>query len=347
MSNIPIQNKRVLIIGGGGFIGHNLALHLKSLGADVSIIDGLEVNNLTSVLGNSDNLPYPHLSYTVLTERLDLIRKAGIPLFVQDARNYHALSHLMNKIKPQVIMHLAAVSHANRSNKDPYSTFDHSLRTLENALDNAKDREGVEHFVFLSSSMVYGNFKTEAVDETTVCEPLGIYGALKFSGEKMVIAYNQVFGLPYTIIRPSALYGERCISRRVGQIFIENALFGNEITMNGDGTDGLDFTYIQDLVSGLTNVITNENSKNQIFNLTYGSARSIADMIDILKEYFPKISIKSIAKDNLMPDRGTLSVDKAKSLIGYNPSWSLDKGYPKYIEWYMDLFNRNPELAKK
>lgn len=347
MSNIPIQNKRVLIIGGGGFIGHNLALHLKSLGADVSIIDGLEVNNLTSVLGNSDNLPYPHLSYTVLTERLDLIRKAGIPLFVQDARDYHALSHLMNKIKPQVIMHLAAVSHANRSNKDPYSTFDHSLRTLENALDNAKDREGVEHFVFLSSSMVYGNFKTEAVDETTVCEPLGIYGALKFSGEKMVIAYNQVFGLPYTIIRPSALYGERCISRRVGQIFIENALFGNEITMNGDGTDGLDFTYIQDLVSGLTNVITNENSKNQIFNLTYGSARSIADMIDILKGYFPKISINSIAKDNLMPDRGTLSVDKAKSLIGYNPSWSLDKGYPKYIEWYMDLFNRNPELAKK
>ena len=347
MSNIPIQNKRVLIIGGGGFIGHNLALHLKSLGADVSIIDGLEVNNLTSVLGNSDNLPYPHLSYTVLTERLDLIRKAGIPLFVQDARDYHALSHLMNKIKPQVIMHLAAVSHANRSNKDPYSTFDHSLRTLENALDNAKDREGVEHFVFLSSSMVYGNFRTEAVDETTVCEPLGIYGALKFSGEKMVIAYNQVFGLPYTIIRPSALYGERCISRRVGQIFIENALFGNEITMNGDGTDGLDFTYIQDLVSGLTNVITNENSKNQIFNLTYGSARSIADMIDILKGYFPKISIKSIAKDSLMPDRGTLSVDKAKSLIGYNPSWSLDKGYPKYIEWYMDLFNRNPDLRKK
>lgn len=347
MSNIPIQNKRVLIIGGGGFIGHNLALHLKSLGADVSIIDGLEVNNLTSVLGNSDNLPYPQLSYTVLTERLDLIRRAGIPLFVQDARDYHALSHLMNKIKPQIIMHLAAVSHANRSNKDPYSTFDHSLRTLENALDNAKDREGVEHFVFLSSSMVYGNFKIDAVDETTVCEPLGIYGALKFSGEKMVIAYNQVFGLPYTIVRPSALYGERCISRRVGQIFIENALFGNEITMNGDGSDGLDFTYIQDLVGGLANVISNENAKNQIFNLTYGSARTIADMIDILKGYFPGISVKSIAKDSLMPDRGTLSVEKAKSLIGYNPTWSLDKGYPKYIEWYMDLFNRNPDLRKK
>jgi nucleoside-diphosphate-sugar epimerase len=345
MGNIQIKNRRVLIIGGAGFIGHNLALHLKSLEAEVTIIDGLEVNNLTSVLGNSDNLPYPHLSYTVLNERLDLLRKSGIPLFVQDARDYHALSHLINKIDPQVIVHLAAVSHANRSNKDPYSTFDHSLRTLENALDNAKDR--VEHFVYLSSSMVYGHFKNDQVDESTICEPLGIYGALKYSGEKMVIAYNQVFNLPYTIIRPSALYGERCISRRVGQIFIENALFGNEITINGDGSDGLDFTYIQDLVNGLTNVITSEGSKNQIFNLTYGSARSISDMIDILRGYFPKISVKIIAKDVLMPDRGTLSVDKARDLIGYNPTWSLDQGYPKYIEWYMELFNRNPELANK
>ena len=92
------------------------------------------------------------------------------------------------------------------------------------------------------------------MDEDTACEPLGIYGALKFAGEKMVIAYNQVFGLPYTIVRPSALYGERCVSRRVGQIFIENALLGQEIVVNGDGSDGLDFTYIQDLVDGLTRV---------------------------------------------------------------------------------------------
>ena len=76
---------------------------------------------------------------------------------IEDARDYHKLSNLINDLKPQIIIHLAAVSHANRSNKDPHSTFDHSLRTLENALDNAKNR--IEHFIFLSSSMVYGNFK--------------------------------------------------------------------------------------------------------------------------------------------------------------------------------------------
>ncbi|HEX3703114.1 MAG TPA: NAD(P)-dependent oxidoreductase, partial [Vicinamibacterales bacterium] len=282
---MTVADRRITIIGGAGFIGHNLALHLKALGADVSIIDGLEVNNLTSVLGNTDNLPHPQLSYGVITERLRLLQDARIPLLVQDARDYHALSHLLTRTNPQVIIHLAAVSHANRSNKDPYSTFDHSLRTLENALDFAKTQ--VEHFVFLSSSMVYGHFKDGAVDESTACEPLGIYGALKFSGEKMVIAYHQVFGLEYTILRPSALYGERCISRRVGQIFIENALFGQEIVVNGDGSDGLDFTYIQDLVDGLTRVIEEKGARNQIFNLTYGSARTIGDMLDILRQHFP------------------------------------------------------------
>lgn len=72
--------------------------------------------------------------------------------------------------------------------------------------------------------MVYGNFVEDKVNEDVKCNPIGIYGTLKLSGELLVKAYNQVFDLPYTIIRPSALYGERCVSRRVGQIFIENAI---------------------------------------------------------------------------------------------------------------------------
>ena len=105
----------------------------------------------------------------------------------------------------------------------------------------------------MSSSMVYGNFDGKEVDEEMRCSPIGIYGALKFAAEKIIIAYNQVFDLNYTIIRPSALYGERCISRRVGQIFIENALFGKKFTINGLGKEKLDFTYIQDLIQGFQN----------------------------------------------------------------------------------------------
>jgi len=187
--------------------------------------------------------------------------------------------------------------------------------------------------------MIYGDFIGGHVDEETPCEPIGIYGALKFGGEKLVIAYNQAFDLPYTIIRPSALYGERCVSRRVGQIFIENALKGNEISILGDGSDRLDFTYIDDLVDGIIKVIINKNSLNQIFNLTYGSSRSLSDIAEILKRNFPNVDINYLPKDKLTPDRGTLSVKKAEKLLGYNPKWPIEKGFQQYIDWYKELIN--------
>ena len=332
---IPIKDLRIALIGGGGFIGHNLAIRLKALGANVSIIDGLEVNNLLSFASTENGFHNRDLPLKIIWQRLDLIKKASIPLHIQDARDYHNLNKTMRQIDPHVVVQLAAVSHANKSNKDPYSTFDHSFRTLENALDCSKGL--VEHFIYFSSSMVYGHFTEGVVTEETNCEPLGIYGALKFGGEKLVIAYSQAFGLPYTIIRPSALYGERCVSRRVGQIFIENAMQGTEITITGDGSDRLDFTYIDDLISGIVRVIGNEHSRNQIFNLTYGESRSIADLAAIIRENFPNVEIKYIPKDNLTPDRGTLSVAKARDLIGYHPRWPLEGGFVEYINWYKEF----------
>lgn len=332
----PIQNRRIALIGGAGFIGHNLALQLKAAGADVHVIDSLQVNNLLYFQSSNNDMPNKDLYLKIVNERLDLLRAAGIPLHIQDARQYDLLTGVLKDINPQVVVQLAAVAHANRSNKDPYSTFDHSLRTLENALDYS--RGNVEHFIFFSSSMVYGHFPDGSVTEETVCNPLGIYGALKYAGEKMVIAYNQVFDLPYTIIRPSALYGERCVSRRVGQIFIENALQGLEISINGDGSDALDFTYIADLCQGIQKCIERDESRGEIFNLTYGSAHSLSQMADIVHSHFPEINVKYIPKDNLTPDRGTLDVSKARKLIGYDPQYDLEKGFVKYIQWYKDSF---------
>ncbi len=338
MSKFYIKNRRILIIGGAGFIGHNLALKLKSLGAKVSILDGLTINNWYSVKKNNNNLPFPKLSLKILEERFSLLKKNKIPLKIIDARDYHKLSNYINNFKPQVIIHLAAVSHSNRSNKDPHTTFDHSLRTLENALDNAKNN--IEHFIFLSSSMVYGNFTKKKVKENDVCEPIGIYGALKFSAEKIIKSYGQVFNLPYTIIRPSALYGERCISRRVGQIFIENVLTKSDIILNGDGTEKLDFTYINDLINGIICVIKSKNSLQETFNITYGNARTINSLVEIIKKNFSKVKIVYKPRDKLMPIRGTLDVSKAKKLLNFESKWSLDRGYPAYIRWYKYLFKK-------
>ncbi|MBN2734996.1 MAG: NAD(P)-dependent oxidoreductase [Methanomicrobiaceae archaeon] len=333
---LEIKGRKIVLIGGAGFIGHNLALELKAQGADVEIIDSLQVNNLLSFTSAEQNgLQDKDLYLLMLNQRLDELKKADIPLNIQDARDYHALSRMLSAIKPDVIVHLAAVAHANKSNKDPHSTFDHSLRTLENALDYAKNES--LHFIYISSSMVYGNFLTPEVTEESPLNSLGIYGALKVAGERMVVAYNQVFNLPYTIIRPSALYGPRCVSRRVGQIFIENAMKGKNLRIDGDGNERLDFTYVDDLVSGIIQVIRHPAARKEIFNLTYGESRSLNDLSEIILKEFPGVDTQYVERDNLMPFRGTLSVDKARKLIGYNPQNPIEIGFPKYIQWYKSL----------
>src|SRR5262245_47410523 len=338
-----LAGRRVALIGGAGFIGHNLALALAERGAEPHIIDGLQVNNLgafSNAASDANKNLYMHLVY----ERLAALHEDNIPLHVVDARDYQVLSRCLYETQPQDIVHHPHTAHANRSNKDPYITFDHSFRTLENALDSARGHD--RHFIYFSSSMVYGNFDNQTVTEDRHCEPLGIYGALKYGGEKLVIAYNQVFQLPYTIVRPSALYGERCVRRRVGQAFIENALRSIPLTVNGDGSDALDFTYIGDLVQGLLLCIEKPEARNQVFNLTYGGARSLNQMVEIMRQNFPGIEVRYNPRDSLMPERGTLSIEKAKRLIGYQPRFPLEKGFVRYIDWYRGLAKRMPEAFR-
>jgi nucleoside-diphosphate-sugar epimerase len=327
--------QHVAVLGGAGFIGHHLALELRDRGIDVHVVDSLQVNNVVAVATDERFRPHRELYSRIVNERLELLRDADIPVHIQDARDYHALSRVLSDIAPQAVVHGAAVSHAGQSNKDPYSTFDHSLRTLENALDWSRDH--AEHFVFFSSSMVYGDFLTPEVSEDHPLNSIGIYGALKVAGEKMVVAYQQVFDLPYTIIRPSALYGPRCISRRVSQVFIENALEGRPILIQGDGSERLDFTYIDDLVHGICLVLESPAARNETFNMTYGAARPISEVAELVRGEFPDIDIQYGERDALMPERGTLSVAKARDLLGYAPENPIDAGIPKYIDWYRQL----------
>jgi nucleoside-diphosphate-sugar epimerase len=303
----------------------------------VSVVDSLQVNNLIAITAERDHAGTRDLYSRILTKRLDLLGEAGVHLTIQDVRDYHAVSRILDDFAPQAIVHAAAVAHAGHSNKDPHSTFDHSLRTLENALDFARGDNRVEHFVFLSSSMVYGDFLTQTVDEDHPLNSIGIYGGLKVAGEKIVVAYNQVFDLPYTIVRPSALYGPRCISRRVSQLFIEDAIAGDPLRVQGDGSDRLDFTYVDDLVRGIVLVLGHPDAREETFNLTYGESRSIAELAAIVQQHFPGTEIEHVPRDKLMPVRGTLSVEKARKLLGYEPANALEVGIEKYVAWYREL----------
>ena len=308
---------------------------LKEKNLKPYIVDSLSINNLHSI--NNEEVKNKDLYSAILNSPINLLKKNKIDLLIKDARDYNSILKIFNEIDPDIIIHLAAVSHANKSNKDPHTTFDNSLRTLEHTLDYARLKK--KHVIYLSSSMVYGNFDGKEVSEDTICKPMGIYGTFKLSGEHIIKAYNEVFDLPYTIIRPSALYGERCVSRRVGQIFIENAIQNLDININGSGDEKLDFTYIEDLIQGIYKSCISKNSINQIFNITYGNSRKLSELAELLKSEFPEVNINYIARDKFMPERGTLDISKAKDLIDYKPQFSLEEGYLRYIKWYKNFWN--------
>ena len=100
----------------------------------------------------------------------------------------------------------------------------------------------------------------------------------------------------------------------------------------------MDFTYIKDLVEGISLCIENPNSKNQIFNLTYGLGRKINELIEILKIKFPNIEIEKKDREKFTPERGTLDISKAKNLLEYSPNFPIEKGYLNYIDWYSEFF---------
>ena len=322
--------KKVLLIGGMGFIGHNLFLYLNNLGYDVKIADSLKINNLESPSKKSE------IQLKILEERVKLLKKFKIENNKIDANDKVNLEKILNEYRPDIVVHLGAVSHAKESNLNPHTTFKNNFNSVETTLELIKKTK--IHYIFISSSMVYGDFVTPTVDEQSVCKPIGIYGTYKYSAELMIKAYSQIYDLKYSIIRPSALYGERCISRRVSQIFIENAINNQPIQIDGDGEEKLDFTYIEDLCDGVEKIISNKNSINEIFNITFGNARKIVELVEILKDNFKNIEINFKKRDKLMPFRGTLSNAKAKNLINFNPKFSIENGYLRYIKWYKNFY---------
>lgn len=329
---------KIAIVGGLGFVGHHLGPALKRAGHEVLAADFLAINNFCNLLETAAS-PWKSRYLDMINERLDIMEAAGIEYRYVDARDYHKLSQTVGAWRPSVIIHLAAVAHIDRSKKDPRSTFDHSLRTLENALDVAV-AVGCKHFIYFSSSTVYGNFTKPTVDEDEPANPTGAYGSLKAGAELMVKAYRHDKDLSYTIVRPQALYGPRCVSRRVTQIFIENALSGIPLRVNGDGTDRHDFTYIDDLVSGVLAIVHNfKQGADETFCLTSGASYSTGELAKMVAERIPAKIVHGPA-DPDKPSRGAMSTAKAKRLLGWEPQYLLPKGMSLYMDWYDNFLSR-------
>jgi nucleoside-diphosphate-sugar epimerase len=244
---------------------------------------------------------------------------------------------------PTKVVHLSAIASAVEARKDPGLCFDLQLVTLRNVLEVCRQRlDLVEQVMLMSSSTVYGDFEGDSVDESTRPRPRGIYANAKYMAERLMRTYNHQHGLGTTIIRPSALYGERCKSRRVSQVFVENALTGKPLLLEGGGDGRLDFTYIEDLVDGIVRALAFHNGRatSETFNITFGNARTIAELAAIVKEFIPDVVLEDRPRAQDKPVRGTLSVERARDVLGFEPQWPLERGYRQYCEWYVDRWER-------
>lgn len=341
-----LSSERVMLVGGAGFIGHHLALELRSIGVEVLIVDNLMWNSVVDSLYKINSDPVQAEAYnSFLIDRFSLMRYAGVGMTNADARSFMDMLGVFHDFEPTKVVHLSAISSAVEARKNPGLCFDLQLVTLRNVLELSRERVGqVNQVMLLSSSTVYGDFEEDSVNESIRPRPNGIYANTKYMAERIIRTYKHQHGLGCCIIRPSALYGERCISRRVSQVFVENALTGKPLFLEGGGTAKLDFTYIRDLVDGMVRALAAQadlgTGRSETFNITFGSARTIADLAGIVESVIPNVTIEEKPRAEEKPIRGTLATEHAREVLNFNAKWPLEEGYRQYCEWYLDQWEQ-------
>lgn len=344
--SVNLEGERVMLVGGAGFIGHHLALECRAKGAEVFIVDHMQINNIVKIVSDPtlDDLQR-RVYVNFLLERFALMREADITLSNVDARQMAELTNAFNEFQPTKAVHLAAISSAVIANQMPGLAYDLQVNTLRNLLELCRlKNSSCDHVAFMSSSTVYGDFETDSVNESMRPSPRGVYANGKYMGERMVREAKELYGIDFTIVRPSALYGIRCISGRVSQKFIENALMKKPLLMEGGGGGRLDFTNVDDLVEGIVRGLALEGGRSRTFNITYGHARSIADLASIVQKVVPDVVLEERPPAPEKPKRGTLEMDRAHEFLGFYPSRGLDESYLEYCQWYAEEWRRAERL---
>jgi len=322
---------KILITGGAGFIGSYVCRRLLDMGHEVVVFDAFVqyISPLKSILKE-----YTELRFQGIADQIDFRRG--------DTRDKAHLRRVIMDTRPDRILHLAALPIADLSNRHSEEALTSILEGAVNVLEVLRDVDFVDRFVYISSSMIYGDFEVIPAPEDHPKRPKDIYGGTKYAGEVMTETYSRRYEIPYSIIRPSAVYGPYDVNRRVSQIFVENALLGKPITLFGGGIQTLDFTYVEDVTEGMIKVMFHENAEGEAFNITYGRGYTLRELADILLTQCPDLEVKVVEEEDVFrPKRGALSIEKAKKMVGYNPQISLEEGLKRYLEIYrnLDVFN--------
>jgi nucleoside-diphosphate-sugar epimerase len=212
------------------------------------------------------------------------------------------------------------------------------MEGLINVCESAK-KHGVERVVYISSSMVYGDFEDQ-VEEDYDCRPIGQYGIMKLTGEDIVKDYHRRGAFDYAVIRPSAVYGPLDVEDRVVAKFMR----GGVLRVNGAG-ETLDFTYVDDAADGIVAAATRIMARNGTYNITKSHSVSLLEAAEMIVKIVGKGTIEVRDKDADFPSRGALNIDRAKTILGYDPKVDVEEGFQKYYEWLDNSVYWNPKTV--
>jgi UDP-glucuronate 4-epimerase len=310
-------SEKVLVTGGAGFIGSHLCEALLARGTDVVVID--DFNNFYDP-------SIKHANIAAIRERITLVEG--------DIRDAGLVDSLFARHRFDKVFHLAARAGVRPSISDPRLYVSTNVDGTLNLLEACR-KNGVKHFVFASSSSVYGVNKKVPFTETDLIQrTISPYAATKLAGEQLCSNYSHLHGIRCICLRFFTVYGPRQRPDLAISKFTRNIMAGEPIDQYGDGSTARDYTYIDDIIQGVMAAGRYTATDFEIINLGGSAANTLSQLISGIEEILGKK-----AKINHLPDQpGDVpltfaDVSKAGKLFGYAPGTPLSKGLQRYVEW--------------
>lgn len=310
-----------LVTGGAGFIGSHLSEALLDQGHQVSIID--DFNDYYD----------PEIKRLNISGFLD-----RITLIEGDIRDTDLIERIFSKGKFDAIVHLAARAGVRPSIQAPKLYLTTNIDGTFNLLE-ASRQHGVKDFIFASSSSVYGvNPKIPFSETDALTRTISPYAASKLAAEQLCSNYSHLFGIRCMCLRFFTVYGPRQRPDLAISKFTKNILSNVPIQQYGDGTTARDYTFVEDIVSGILAAAEYRESDFEIFNIGGSATTALAELIKLVEGACEKEAIIEVTGDQPGDVPRTFAdVDKAHSLLGYSPQTPIAEGIEKYVEWFRQI----------
>ena len=313
--------QNILITGGAGFIGSHLVDRLLTAGDwQVSVVD--DFNDF----------------YDPAIKRENAGRHSKDPnyrLFEADIRDKAALEKVFKEQDIQCIVHLAARAGVRPSLQQPLLYAETNINGTMNLLELAREY-GIKHFVFGSSSSVYGiNAKVPFSEDDPIRQPISPYAATKAAGELICHTYSHLYGIRCVCLRFFTVYGPRQRPDLAIHKFARLISEGKPIPVFGDGTTRRDYTYVDDIIAGVRAAIDYKSSDYEVVNLGESQTVELNELIALLEKELDKKA--EINRQPLQPGdvpQTYADITKARHLLGYNPQTQIEDGIHRFVEWF-------------